>query len=692
MDPMSEGRLDSWKEIAAYLGRDESTVRRWERTEGLPVHRHRHLTRSSVYAFPGELDEWRANRKPLADVPVRPAPRPALRALALALGLACTVISPGGGRALGSARVSGASTFTEVWELPRGSQIIGTVSNDGRLLAHLRWREARRGADLLVRDLSRGTDRSLAPGADNGSARDGAFAPDGRSLAVGWVTDGRADVRLIGIESAALRPIRTLYSNPEIAEISVKDWSRDDASIAVTLRRQDRTSQIALIGVGDGRMRVLRSIDWRQPSRVAFSPDGRFLAFDLPAAESLDQRDIVVLSVDATRQVTAVGFPSHETLVGWAPDGRRLLFTSDRSGEPGLWAVGWADGNTRGEPELVSGGFGGLVLGVADDRSIPYIRTAPAFHGTAFDLRVAAYDFNGERFLQPPATAVQRFVGSNGSPEWSADGRELAYVSDRSDGDVIVVQSRETGEVVRTVRPGIRLYSAARDAWIRWSPDGRLFAAQGTDSKGRSGIHLLDATTGAASPLALTEQPDEVKRLPAWSRDGSKIYYQHRAFGGPGAGPKRDETRDAIVEIDLASRRERTIIRRAAFWDFWLAPDGERLVVRSWDFTTSTPVPVLLLVPVTGKPVTELRRAQPDGQIGVWNWAPDSRSVYVTESGSLIRVPIEGGGQATPVPLGLDASFGAPRLSPDGRHLAFMVTQPTRPSAVWVLRDALREP
>jgi hypothetical protein len=66
--------------------------------------------------------------------------------------------------------------------------------------------------------------------------------------------------------------------------------------------------------------------------------------------------------------------------------------------------------------------------------------------------------------------------------------------------------------------------------------------------------------------------------------------------------------------------------------------------------------------------------------------------VYVTESGSLIRVPIEGGGQATPVPLGLDASFGAPRLSPDGRHLAFMVTQPTRPSAVWVLRDALREP
>jgi Tol biopolymer transport system component len=332
------------------------------------------------------------------------------------------------------------------------------------------------------------------------------------------------------------------------------------------------------------------------------------------------------------------------------------------------------------------------VLGVTDDGSLPYIRTAPAFHGTALDLRVAVYDFTGERFLQPPATAVQRFVGSNGSPDWSADGRLLAYVSDRPDGDLIVIQSRETGEIVRTVRPGISLYAAARDAWIRWSPDGRQFAAQGTDSKGRYGIHLLDATTGTASPLALNERPGEGKRLPAWSRDGSKVYYQHRAFNGPGPGRERDETRDAIVEIDLASRHERTIIRRAVFWDFWLAPDGERLVVRSWDFTTSTPVPLLLLVPVTGGPATELRRGQPDGGIGVWSWAPDSRSVYVTESGSVIRVPLEGGAQATPVPLGLDESFGAPRLSPDGRHLTFMVEQPTRPSAVWVLRDALKQP
>jgi tetratricopeptide (TPR) repeat protein len=49
--------LGSWKEIAAYLRRDERTVRRWEK-EGLPVHRHMHNKRASVYAFRSEIDGW----------------------------------------------------------------------------------------------------------------------------------------------------------------------------------------------------------------------------------------------------------------------------------------------------------------------------------------------------------------------------------------------------------------------------------------------------------------------------------------------------------------------------------------------------------------------------------------------------------------------------------------------------------
>ena len=56
-----QNRLDSWKAIAAYLERDVSTVRRWEKHEGLPVHRHLHRKLGSVYAFPSEIDEWWRN-------------------------------------------------------------------------------------------------------------------------------------------------------------------------------------------------------------------------------------------------------------------------------------------------------------------------------------------------------------------------------------------------------------------------------------------------------------------------------------------------------------------------------------------------------------------------------------------------------------------------------------------------------
>src|SRR5882762_6596836 len=53
----SDARLDSWKEIAAYLKRDERTVRRWE-AEGLPVRRKVHKKQASVYAYKGEIDTW----------------------------------------------------------------------------------------------------------------------------------------------------------------------------------------------------------------------------------------------------------------------------------------------------------------------------------------------------------------------------------------------------------------------------------------------------------------------------------------------------------------------------------------------------------------------------------------------------------------------------------------------------------
>lgn len=56
-------RLDSWKEIASFLRRGIRTVQRWEREEGLPVHRLPHAERGSVFADPNELTAWWERRQ-----------------------------------------------------------------------------------------------------------------------------------------------------------------------------------------------------------------------------------------------------------------------------------------------------------------------------------------------------------------------------------------------------------------------------------------------------------------------------------------------------------------------------------------------------------------------------------------------------------------------------------------------------
>src|SRR5262245_40477269 len=62
-------RLDSWKEIAAYLRREVRTLHRWEAQEGLPIHRHLHKERGSVYAYKSELDSWWNNRRAVLERP-----------------------------------------------------------------------------------------------------------------------------------------------------------------------------------------------------------------------------------------------------------------------------------------------------------------------------------------------------------------------------------------------------------------------------------------------------------------------------------------------------------------------------------------------------------------------------------------------------------------------------------------------
>ena len=55
-------RLNSWKEVAAYLGTTVRTAHRWERSEALPIRRHGHTSNATAYAYTDELESWLQRR------------------------------------------------------------------------------------------------------------------------------------------------------------------------------------------------------------------------------------------------------------------------------------------------------------------------------------------------------------------------------------------------------------------------------------------------------------------------------------------------------------------------------------------------------------------------------------------------------------------------------------------------------
>lgn len=92
-----QGRLKSWKQIAAFFGTDERTVKRWEASRGLPVWRLPGDTKATVYADVAELEGWLSRRDAAPPAPMAASPpqmRPTTRRLLSgAIGLATVALA-----------------------------------------------------------------------------------------------------------------------------------------------------------------------------------------------------------------------------------------------------------------------------------------------------------------------------------------------------------------------------------------------------------------------------------------------------------------------------------------------------------------------------------------------------------------------------------------------------------------------
>lgn len=572
--------------------------------------------------------------------------------------------------ALARARLSGANsqkviTLKQVWSGPK-VDVYGSVSLDGRYLSFVDW--ANHG-NLGLHDLVTGDDRLIATG---GESEFSSISRDGKMVAYAWYKPDvrRYEIRL-GSLSGDAKP-RILYDNEEVLEIAPYDWSPDGKWIAATLWRKDRTAQLGLISAHDGSLRVLKSINWSGPTRMFFSPDGRFLAYDVLAGDAADQRDVFVLAADGSREMAAVSSPNQDIVMGWSPDGRYLLFSSDRTGSMGLWAVPMHDGRPQGQPELLKANIGIFEssMGVTASGTLYFGRT-----GRSRNIEIVPVDWTSGKLSGPAANPVQRFVGSNSFPSWSANGKYLSCISMRDPSGankILVTVAADTGQVLREVRPKMNLATAEMAA------DGRSFTAQGRDLKGRQGIFRVDAASGEVTPLVIAEEtPAGEVVFPVGSADEMSVFFVKLSRDPQGRrGPF------ALFEKDLASGSERQIARgENLVSQIRLSPDRQWIAASTADPATKTAR--VLLIPVRGGEPRELLRAGAPAQFRLPGWTPDGRSVVVWKSltgdwqkaktaSEVWRVPIEG---REPHRLELDlASLPAAngfQFSPDGRYIAY---------------------
>ncbi|MBL8294950.1 MAG: PD40 domain-containing protein [Bryobacterales bacterium] len=560
---------------------------------------------------------------------------------------------------LGAAALDTSGIVTrQVWK-GRQVAIYAAVSPDGQAISYV----DQTTGNLDIHDLAAKQHRRLTVKTSwetsSEYAEESTFSPDGRQVAYAWFNgEGRYDLRIAQANASASGSSKVLYSNPEVIWLAPKDWSTDGKWIAALLERSDGSFQIGLVDAAGGSLRVLKSVDWDSMSAMRFSKDSKLLAFDQPAREGSPDHDVFVLAVDGSSEFRAVEHPADDRVVGWTPDGSSLLFTSDRTGTPGIYSVAVTSAREVGKATQLKADVGQAAMLGLTRSGVLYFAMLPGSR----DFLKATVDFESAKVIGSPVPAVHRFLGTNYQPDWSPDGGSLSYTSYRlRRRTVLEIQDVATAET-RTLQPKLRYFNFAR-----WAPDGASLIAQGTDLKGRQGVYRIDARTGNIEAIALAE-PTMGLNIPQWSPDGKKVFYI-----------RRDQANKKfwLMERELAVGKERQLAHGSGLRWFAVSPDGQRLACSSDDGA------VFFLAVETGE---RRELIGPGGGFSAPAWTPDGRFVVLRKSGTLWVVPAAGG-EPRNIDLGLDRILDV-RIHPDGKQIALMTRNDTL-QEVWAMENLL---
>ena len=554
--------------------------------------------------------------------------------------------------------------------------ILGAPSPDGRYFSYVEWENGY--GNLAVMEMKTGAKRRLTHrtlGDESWYFVDNSvFSPDGKKLAfTRWKDDDSGELCIINADGSGEH---TLLSSQDYY-FWLDEWTTDGKFILGVLQKEeDNACQVVLISVSNTDVRIIKELGPIEPRSMHLSSHGRWIAYDYPQTEDTEKRDIFLLSSDGSHEIPLLEHPADDRLLGWTWDGDMLFFSSDRSGTWDAWIIPVENGKTLGDPRLVKRNIGrvgdrGIIpLGFTQNGSFYYgLRTHLQ------DVYIATIDMEEIKLIAPPKKAILRFEGANSEPNWSPDGKHIAYIS-RRDPDfpspVICIQAVGNKEALE-LSPDLENFGR-----MSWFPDGKSLLVSGRN-KYVHGLHKVDARTGKVSSIV----PGAGRagfHSPRISPDKKYAFYESDSW---------EEGVFRIMRYNLETKHEKEIYRSEwQILEMDISPDGKW--VTFWESADDS----IKIIPAEGGQPQVLLELEPGVGITYVTWHPDGKHIFFSKVGrregqrwrcELWQISREGG-RPTKYPLEADR-IGNISFHPDGQQIAFYSANIKE--EVWVMENFL---
>ena len=361
------------------------------------------------------------------------------------------------------------------------------------------------GADLPVR-LTKDPADDVSP----------AWSPDGRTIAfLRGLSDGKNGVFLIPAVGGAERKLTEVFREESFGGGRISWHSNGRWLVIPDKNSPQEPLALFLFSVETGEKRSLTTPPKGLVGDVdpAVSPDGRAVAFTrLISQEDASDLHFLALSED----LRPMGEPKRITFwqkatgePAWWPDGNSILFASgDSFNSQTLWQMA-IRGATRqpGEPErLPFGGEGHRIMpAISRQGRVAYMQHVVIAHIWRMEL-------GGQHREEKMAMNSTRL---DHVPQYSPDGKRIAFASDRSGSHEIWVCDADGSNAVK-----LTSFGGPYVANPAWSPDGRRIAFNARPA-GADGTYIVSADGGKPERLSILQSGDG---LSSWSRDGKWMY------------------------------------------------------------------------------------------------------------------------------------------------------------------------